>query len=113
MVIGSHIFGTGCEALFAAQQAGDAVLERLDPPRRAAVVMALLGLTLIGLFLIVFVMVGGHWVRRLARHRPGRRAARSLPADAQLREALEMLVPDVKSNDTVLIDRPSRDTKVD
>ena len=26
--------------------------------------MALLGLTLIGLFLIVFVMVGGHWVVR-------------------------------------------------
>jgi hypothetical protein len=99
--------------MFAAQHASDAILERLDPPRRAAVVMALLGLTLIGLFLIVFVMVGGHWVRRLARHRPGRRATKSLPAEAELREALAMLVPDVKSSDTVLIDRPSRDTKVD
>ena len=100
-------------ALVFAAHANDPILERLDPPRRAAVVMALLGLTLIGLFLIVFVMVGGHWVRRLARHRPGRQAVRSLPTDAQLREALEMLVPDVKSSDTVLIDRPSRDTKVD
>jgi hypothetical protein len=114
MVIGSHILGAGGAIIFAAQQAGDAVLERLDPPRRAAVVMALLGLTLVGLFLITFVMVGGHWVRRLARHRPGRR--RFVPkaaTDDGLREALQRILPEGNSSDTVLLDTPSKDTKVE
>jgi hypothetical protein len=71
---------------FAAQQAGDALIERLDP-RRAAVVMAL-GLTLVGLFLITFVMVGGHWVRRLAPHRPGQRRFVKMARKA-MREALQ------------------------
>ena len=44
--------------LFAAEKATDPVLEKLDPPRRAAVIMALLGLTLVGLFLIVSRDVG-------------------------------------------------------
>lgn len=99
--------------MLAVQQSNDPVLERLDPPRRAAVVMALLGLTLIGLFLIIFAMVGGHWVRRLARHRPGRRAARAMPSENQLREALATIAPDAKSSDTMLFDTPSKDTKVD
>jgi len=114
MVIGSYIFGIAGAMLFAAQQAGDAVLERLDPPRRAAVVMALLGLTLVGLFLITFVMVGGHWVRRLARHRPGqRRVVKKAPTEGRLREALQQILPDVKSSDTVLLDTTSKDTKIE
>lgn len=114
MVIGSHIFGAGGTILFAAQQAGDAVLERLDPPRRAAVVMALLGLTLIGLFLVTFVMVGGHWVRRLARHRPGqRRFVKHAATEGGLREALQEILPEGNSSDTVLLDTPSKDTKVE
>ena len=71
MVMGLHIFGMGGAILLAIQQAGDAVIERLDPPRRAAVVMALLGLTLVGLFLIAFVMLGG---RRIARRVAGNSA---------------------------------------
>jgi hypothetical protein len=114
MVTASHIFGVGGAILFAAQQAGDAVIERLDPPRRAAVVMALLGLTLIGLLLITFVMVGGHWVRRLARHRPGqRRFGKHMATDDGLREALKEIVPKGNSGDTVLLDTSSRDTKVE
>ena len=114
MVIGTHLFGVGVAVLLAAQQAGDAVFERLDPPRRAAVVMALLGLTLVGLFLITFVMVGGHWVRKLARHRPGRRRLRpSAVAGSRLREALQNILPESKSSDTVLLDSSSKDTKVE
>ena len=114
MVIGLHIFGDGGAILFAVQQAGDAVIERLDPPRRAAVVMALLGLTLVGLFLITFVIVGGHRVRRLARHRPGqRRHAKNVETEGGLREALQDIPPDVSSSDTVLLDTPSKDTKVE
>jgi hypothetical protein len=114
MVSGSYIFDAGGTILFAAEQAGEAVLERLDPPRRAAVVMALLGLTLVGLFLITFVMIGGHWVRRLARHRPGKRQFVSKVAtEDELREALEGILPERSSSDTVLLDTSSRDTKVE
>ena len=63
--------------LLLAQDAAKPVLERIDPPRRAALIMALLGLTLVGLFLIVLAMVGGHWARRLARQRPGNSPRRS------------------------------------
>ena len=54
MVTGAALFGMSPGVLLAAEDAAEPVLERLDPPRRAAVVMALLALTLIGLFLIVF-----------------------------------------------------------
>src|SRR6185437_10320837 len=73
MVTISHFACSAKAMLFAAQQSSEPVLEQLTPPRRAAVIMAFLGLTLIGLFLILFTMVGAHWVRRLARHRPGSR----------------------------------------
>lgn len=114
MVSGTCLIDVGGAVFFAAQQVGDAVIERLDPPRRAAVVMALLGLTLVGLFLITFVMVGGHWVRKLARHRPGRRRfTKSEMTEGRLREALQNILPEVKSNDTVLLDSSSKDTKVE
>jgi hypothetical protein len=113
MVIGTYLFGIGGTILFA-QQAGDAVLERLDPPRRAAVVMALLGLTLIGMFLITFVMVGGHWVRRLARHRPGRRRfVTKAGNEGELHETLKQFLPEGNSSDTVLLDTSSKDTKAE
>src|SRR5436190_8943478 len=114
MVSGANILCLGGAVLFGAQQAGDAVFERLDPPRRAAVVMALLGLTLVGLFLITFAMVGGHWVRRLARHRPGRRrSGTKLASESGLRDALHGILPEVKSSDTVLLDNSSKDTKAE
>jgi hypothetical protein len=113
MVIGAHLYGVGGVLLFAAQKAGDVAFDRLDAPTRAAVVMALLGLTLVGLFLITFVMVGGHWVRKLARHRPGRqRFGKSAETESQLREALKNILPEMKSSDTVLLDSSSKDTKV-
>ena len=112
MVISEQLFGATTGILLAAQQAGDAVIERLDPPRRAAVVMALLGLTLVGLFLITFIMVGGHWVRRLARHRPKpRQFGLNTANDNQLPEALQNIVPDLKSSDTILLDSSSKETK--
>ena len=43
MVTASEFFGRSASLLFAAEDAAEPVLERLDPPRRAAVVMALLG----------------------------------------------------------------------
>ena len=100
--------------LLGAEKAVEPVLERLDPPRRAAVVMALLALTLIGLFLIVFVMVGGHWVRRLARHRPGKirkTSAVRAAADRQLRQSLETFLPEAKTDDTIHLGKSPSETK--
>jgi hypothetical protein len=45
------------------------LLKRLDPPRRATVVMALVGLVVLGLGLVALVMLGGWFVRRRARQR--------------------------------------------
>jgi hypothetical protein len=99
--------------LLAAEDATEPVLERLDPPRRAAVVMALLALTLVGLFLVVLTMVGGHWVRRLARHRPKRGIQLSGvgSGDAELRQALESVLPEEKTDDTVQFTKAPSDTK--
>lgn len=113
MVIAGRLFALGT-LLIGAQDVAHPMLERLDPRRRVAVVMALLGLTLIGLFLITFAMVGGHWVRRLACYRPGRRRARNeATTDRELEEALGVIPPDIKSADTILLDMKSRDTKVE
>jgi hypothetical protein len=99
--------------LLAVGPAAEPVLERLDPPRRAAVIMALLGLTLVGLFLITFIMVGGHWVRRLARQRPGRRSFVESKEGGTLREAIDPAVPNGKTDETVLLDTRSKDTRID
>src|SRR4051812_41248392 len=113
MVIGALFTELGSAALMAATSV-EPVLEQLDKPRRAAVVMALLGLTLVGLFLITFVMVGGHWVRKLARHRPGqRRIEKNVMSESPLHEALQNILPDLKSTDTVMLDTSSKDTKIE
>jgi hypothetical protein len=97
--------------------AASSVLERLDPPKRAAVVMALLGLMLTGLVLVTCVMLGSHWVRRLARHRPrsrGQRTTSRSPAESRrVRKSLEGILPSVKSGDTVQLDPGSSETIVD
>lgn len=114
MVMHAAIWRISTGILLAAEDAGEPVLERLDPPRRAAVVMALLALTLIGLFLVIFIMVGGHWVRRLARHRPARGLVGNpvSPDESELRQALESVLPEAKTDDTVQFTRAPSDTKV-
>jgi hypothetical protein len=93
------------------------VLERLDPPRRAAVVMALLALVLTGLALVTCVMVGAHWVRRLARHKPGdRHSHRELTIVAgnrRLPGSLQSILPELKTADTLHLDASTKETKVD
>ncbi|MEO2047192.1 MAG: hypothetical protein ABGX16_11535 [Pirellulales bacterium] len=44
-------------------------LEKLPPPTRAALLMTLLGILLLGLFLVAAILLGGHWVRKLGKHR--------------------------------------------
>ena len=93
------------------------VLERLDPPRRAAVVMALLALVLTGLALVTCVMIGAHWVRRLARHKPGDRQSHHemnvAAANRRLRGALQSFLPELKTADTIHLDASTKETKAD
>jgi hypothetical protein len=103
-------------AVLMAQEPIEPVLERLDPPRRAAVIMALLALVLTGLLLVAFIMLGAKWVRRLARHKPGagKSGARAAAAESQrLRESLQSVLPEVKTDDTVHFGRSSKDTRAD
>lgn len=104
------------DMLLAAESASSAVLERLDPPRRAAVVMALLALVLTGLVLVTSVMLGAHWVRRLARHRPGCQHAaesRSPAESGRLRKSLHRVLPQASTSDTVHLDSGTSDTVAD
>lgn len=47
-----------------AQAEPQTVLEQLDPERRVAVVMALVGLGLLAALLVAIVMLGGRWARQ-------------------------------------------------
>ena len=38
---------------------------------KAAALMALLGIALLGMLIVVIILLGGHWVRRLGDHRRG------------------------------------------
>jgi hypothetical protein len=100
-----------------AQLTDKAVLDRVDPPTRAAIIMTVLGLVLTGIALIAAAMVGSHWVRRLARQRP-RNSATSGDAianlkNAQLRASLKGVRPTADTACTVQIDPAESDTKVD
>jgi cytoskeletal protein RodZ len=54
--------------LWADVEAKKSLWDRLDPVRRAQLLMALLGLLLLGFLLVTLVLWGGRYVRRLARH---------------------------------------------
>jgi hypothetical protein len=42
---------------------------KLPPPTRAAALMALIGIALLGLLLVVIILLGGHWTRRQGSYR--------------------------------------------
>jgi len=96
---------------------GEAVLEKLDPPRRAAVLMALLGLVLLGLVMVVCVMIGARWVRRTARYRPEALRSQTRAAAAvenlRLRESLASVLPEAKSDETIQPGMSPGETRVD
>ena len=115
MVTAGGIIAFMPATLLAAEKAVEPVLEQLDPPRRAVVMLVLLILTLIGLFLIVFVMMGGHWVRRLAQHRPGKArktGVQRAAEDRRLRQSLDTFLPEAKTDDTIHLGKSPKDTQV-
>lgn len=75
--------------------AGTQPLEELPPPTHAAILMTLLGILLLGLFLVVAILLGGNWVRKLGKHHRGP----SVPPDvAPLRPWATSDTPPVGSN---------------
>jgi hypothetical protein len=100
-----------------AQEPAQPLLERLDPPRRAMVMMAIFGLVILGLALIAAVMMGGRWVRRMARHQPGarssvRNSSRSL-ATQRVPEPAPNPAVEGGTSSTVQIDTASRETRIE
>ncbi|QDU90778.1 hypothetical protein Pla175_41910 [Pirellulimonas nuda] len=51
-------------------QAARPAIDATPPPSRAAMLMAILGLVLLGIGMIVCVMLGARWVRKIAREQP-------------------------------------------
>jgi hypothetical protein len=94
----------------------DPVLERLDPPRRAAVVMALVAIAITGLLLVACAMLGANWVRRVAREKPrnGRsNGGRKTDDNRQLRQSLNEMLPPGHPQDTIHFEGHRDETKVD
>jgi hypothetical protein len=58
--------------LAAAAEKAKPLLERLDPPNRARVLMALLALVLVGAGLVLATIVGGRYLRKIARQTPAK-----------------------------------------
>lgn len=89
------------------------LIEQLDPPRRAAVLMAILGLVLLGIALVACVMIGGRWVRRLARDEHGPTKNTTHVENQRLRKALEPVLPRGDADETAIAPRKSDDTVAD
>jgi hypothetical protein len=97
-------------ALAADQRAAEPLIEKLDPPRRAAVAMALLAIVIIGLFLVTCAMIGGHWARRLARREHGPSNQHTNIENQRLRAALKPILPAGNSGETTVANKKSNDT---
>src|SRR5262245_52014645 len=103
-------------SLLCAAQPPQPVLERLDPQRRTAVIMAIIWMVVIGLILVTCTMLGGRWVRRIARQRPRpSRLVTSSPSGGEnenLRESLDSVLPQVAPDETIHMDREKGETKL-
>lgn len=100
-------------ALLAVEASAEPLLERLDPPKRAAVLMSILALVLLGLALIACIMIGGRWVRRLARQRHGQTKLTTHIENLRVRSALEPILPSAGTDETTVIKPKSDDTVAD
>ena len=72
MVAVTHLKAALWSLLLAADQA-EPLLKRLDPERRTSVLMALAALVILGAGMILLVVLGARYVRRVSRERPPQR----------------------------------------
>jgi hypothetical protein len=100
-----------CVRWLAAVGAAEPVIEQLDPERRAAVVMALLAIVILGLFLVTTALLGGSWVRRQARHSRGPTQHATRSDNKWARKAIEPILPEPSGEgETTVVRRKSDDT---
>lgn len=85
--------------------------ERLDPVTRTVALMALLGLILLGITLIACVMIGGRWVRNLARHAPPSRLPSNRSSRFPASKAAQVV--DSASSDTLAAAPQTDETRTD
>ncbi len=97
--------------LLAVEERAEPLIKLLDPPRRAAVLMTILGLVLLGLMLVACVMIGGRWVRRIARHNLGRTRQTTHVENQRLRDALRPILPQGAAGETTVA-RPQSDETI-
>ncbi len=69
---------------------------QIPPTMRAAVIMALLGIALLGMLLVVIILLGGHWVRRQGSRRRGP----VVPPDLVLKKDPPKTVAETPDKDT-------------
>ena len=112
MVTGQIVWSLATH-LLAVEKSAELPLQRLDPLRRAAVVMAILALVLTGIALVACVMIGGRWVRRLAAHRHGRTTRTTNIENQRLRSALRPILPEGQPGETTIAKRSSDETVTD
>jgi len=96
--------------------AAEPLIERLDPPRRAAVLMAILGLVILGITLVACVMIGGRWVRRMARDKRGPTTLTGHVENQRVRAALRTVLPAGEAGqagETIIVERKSDQTTVE
>jgi len=98
-------------AVLAFQESAEPLLERLDPPRRVAVMMALLGLVLVGLTLVACVMISARWVRHLGRHEHGRTKCTTNIENQRLRTAIGSILPTGEASETAVAQPTNNDTE--
>ena len=111
----AHSIVASAPLLLAQATGGD----KLSPPASAAVLMAVLGIALLGLLLNVIILLGGNWVRKQGNYRrgpsvpPDRTPIRRKSADNSEEPAAgeETSIPGQAGIDTVR-DRPHRDETI-
>ena len=88
-------------------------IERIDPARNAILLILLLGLVLLSIILIACVMVGGRWVRRLARPHISQSNSPHASDKENWRQDLANQLPDTKLQETIVIDQITDETIID
>ncbi len=74
--------------------------------------LAFLAISILGLFLLALIMLGGHWARRLANRRHGPSQQNKNIENERLRSALEPILPVDNSGETIIVSKRSDDTIV-
>ena len=92
-----------------ASQAG----EQIDPVRNAILLIVLLGLVLLGITLIACIMIGGSWVRRLARSHISQSHSTPASGKEKWRHDLAAQLPDTKLEETIVTYPTTDDTIAD